>query len=72
MIRITKKIKNKEDDVIQWRIQAVNITTNLRVKIDLTLPEFKVKQIVMQNCHVDDYSKGRYDMILGRSLLIVL
>ena len=52
--------------------QAGNITTNLKVKIYLTLPGLIVTKIVIWNCHVDDSAKGRYDIILGRHLLTEL
>ena len=32
MIRRIKKLKTKEDYVIQWNTQTVNITINLKVK----------------------------------------
>ena len=33
--------------------QAVKIITNLKVKIDFTLPELRATKIVTWNCHVD-------------------
>ena len=38
MIRLTKKIQNKEDYVKQCQTQVGNIATNLKFKIDVTLP----------------------------------
>ena len=67
-ILITKR-NPKRDDVVQWHTQAVNITTNLNVKIYFTLPELSATKIVMWNYHVDDFAKGRYYMILGRDIL---
>ena len=40
--------------------------------MDFTLPEPSVMKIVTCNCHVDDSTKGRYDMILGRYILTPL
>ena len=57
---------------MQWHTQAVSITKNLKVKIDLTLPKISATKIVTWNCHVDDSAKGRYDMILGRYILKAL
>ena len=54
---------------MQWPTQAGSNTTNLKVKIDFILPELSVKKIVTWNCHVDDSSKSRYYMNLGRYLL---
>ena len=43
--------------------------TNIKVKIDFTLPEISAMNVVMWKCHVDDSAKGRYDMILGQDIL---
>ena len=53
---------------MQWNMQAGKITTNLKVKIDFTLPELSLKEIVMWYFHVDESAKGGYDMILGSDL----
>ena len=50
---------------MQWNTQAGNITTNMKVKIDFTLPEISVAKILTWNCHMNDSAKGRYGMILG-------
>ena len=57
---------------MQWNTQAVNITTNIKVKIDFTLPALSAKTFVTLNYHVDDSVKGRYNMILGSDLLTEL
>ena len=62
------KLKTKEDSVMQWNMQLGNMTNNLKVKMDLTWPEFSKTQIVTWECHADDSAKGRYNMILGRDL----
>ena len=54
---------------MQWHTQEGNITTNLRVTTDFTLPEISAKQIVTWNFHDDESAKGRYVMILGINLL---
>ena len=53
---------------MQWHTQAGKITNNMKVKICFTSPEFSAKNIVTWNCHVDDPTKGRYNMILGRDI----
>ena len=53
---------------MQWNTQAGNITTNLKVKVDFTLPALSATNAVTWNCHVDDSAKGRYDIILGRHI----
>ena len=64
------KINSKEDDVMQWNTQSGNITTNLKVKMDVTLTELSATKSLKQNCHVDDSANDRYGTILGRDLLI--
>ena len=58
MKSLITKSNPKIESVMQWHTQAGNITTDLRVKIDLTLPEICVMKIVTWNCHIDD--SGRY------------
>ena len=57
---------------MQWNMQAGGITTNLKVKIDFTLPELSATVIMTWNFYVDDSDNSRYDMILGRDLLTAL
>ena len=52
--------------------QASSITTDIKAKIYFTFPELTAKTIVTWNFHVDDSTKGRYNMILGRYLLTTL
>ena len=54
---------------MQWHTQVGKITTHSKVRVDFSLPELSEKKIVTWNCHVDDSTKGIYDMILGRDLL---
>ena len=54
---------------MQWNTQAGSITTNVKVKTSFTLPDLSATKTVMWNCHVDDSTKVRYDMILGRYIL---
>ena len=66
MGRLIKKLNPKEDAGMKWHTQVGNITTNMRVKIDFTLPGFIVTKIVTCYCHVDEFSKVRYNINLGR------
>ena len=54
---------------MQWHIKEGNITTNLKVRIDSTLPELRATKIMTWNFHVGESTKGVYDMILGRDIL---
>ena len=66
--RLVKKGVEK-DAPMQWNTQAGNITTNLKVKIDFTLPALSATNVVTWNFHVDDFTKVGYDMILGGNIL---
>ena len=57
---------------MQCHTQAENITNNLRVKVDFTLPTLSATNVVMWNCHVDSSDKGIYDIISGKHLLTEL
>ena len=54
---------------MKWHLQAVNITTNLKIKIDFTSLQVSATKVLTWNYHVDDFVKIRYDIILGRYIL---
>ena len=47
MIRIITKLTTTKYDPMQWQNQVDNITTNLKVKMYFTLPEFSVTKQLM-------------------------
>ena len=53
---------------MQWQMQAGNITTNFKVKVDFTLPTLSATNVETWTCHVDNSARGRYNMILDRDL----
>ena len=57
---------------MQWNKQVGNITTSIKVKVDFTLTELSATDVVTWSFHVDDFAKGRYNMILGQDLLTEL
>ena len=69
MGRLIEKIHPEKDTPMHWNTQSRNITTNNKVKIDSTLPALSATNVKTWNCHVDDSTKDRYDMILGQYLL---
>ena len=69
MGRLFKKIHPEKYAVMQWYTQAVNITTNHKVKVYFTLPELRAMHVVTWKYHVDESAKGGYDMILVRYLI---
>ena len=40
--------------------------------MDFTLPALSVTSVMTWKCHADESTRGRYDMIIGRYLLIEL
>ena len=57
---------------MQWHTQAGSITTILKDDVDFTLPALGARNVVMWKCHVDDFAKCGYDMILGPDILTKL
>ena len=70
MGRLVEKLHPDKYAVMQWHTQDLNITTNLKVKVVFSLPALSTTNVVMWKCHMDDSAQGRYDMILGRDILI--
>ena len=68
MGRLVKRLGLEKDAPMQWITQAVDITTNIKVKVDFNLPALSATNAVTWNCHVDDSAKGRYDMVLLQDL----
>ena len=60
LMGILVKIGLEEDSPMQWNIQAVNITTNLQIKVYFTLPALSASNVVTWNCHMYDSAKSRY------------
>ena len=54
--------------MMQWHMQALNITTNLKVKVYFNLTSLSATNFMTWKCHVDDSAKVSYDMILGRDI----
>ena len=54
---------------MQCQTQAGNITTNIKVDVDFTLPVIRSTDVVTWKCNVDESNKGKCDIILGRYLL---
>ena len=52
----------------QFKTQAENITTDQKLKIYFTLPEFSPTKIVTWNFHVDASTNSKYDIVLRRYL----
>ena len=56
---------------MQWQTKVGNITTNKKVKLDFTLPDFNVTKIVTWNCYVNESANIRYDMIISRDIIMI-
>ena len=72
MGNLASKLKLKQSETTMWETQARKFTTFKKVNVDLCLPEFCGTKVVSRKCHVDNFTHGRYDMILGRDLLTAL
>ena len=70
--KVDIKINPKGEALIQWHTQAGSSTTNLKDKMYFTLPELSPTKIVTWKFHVDEYAKGRYDIIFGRDIWTAL
>ena len=57
---------------MQWEIHAGNLTTYYKSKVSLRLPELNTANVLMWECHLDDYTRIKYTMILCRDLLKAL
>ena len=68
MRSIVLKLGPEKYAVMQYQTQARNIATNFKVWVDFTLPALRATNVVTWKCHVDNFARGRYDMILGRGL----
>ena len=68
MGRIIKRLYPEKDALMQWNTQAGNVTNNLKVEIDFTLPTLSATNVVTWKCHVIESAKGRYDMTLGQDV----
>ena len=70
--KASEKIHPEKYAVVQWHTQAGNITTNIKIKVDITLPTLSATNVVMWKNHVNYLAKVRYNMILGKYLLTKL
>ena len=68
MVSQVRKIYPETYAVMQWHMQAGNITTILKVQVYFTLLALSATNGVTWKCHVDDSAKGRYDMIIRKYL----
>ena len=41
---------------MQWQTQAGNITTNIKVEVDINLRELFKKNVMTWKCHADDFA----------------
>ena len=57
---------------MQWHTQAGNITAYIKLAVGFILPGLSPEHVVTWNCHVDESTKGRYNMIIRRDLLTEL
>ena len=57
--RLVEKLNPEKYAVMQWKTQAGNITNNLKVNVDFTLPALIATDVMKWKCHVYESAKGR-------------
>ena len=62
--------KNKKER--QWSTSAGILTTNTKIVTSFSFPELHANKLINQSLHVVDLNIDRYDMIIGRDLIISL
>ena len=69
-----KKLRKKKSKTVNWTTKAGNLQTNEKCKIVFSLPEFHPGREIEWDAYVDPTSSlnSRYDMIIGRDLLMEL
>ena len=72
MDKQTSKHNQNKSTTTKWETQDGKFMTSKKLNVDFCLSEFSVKNIVTWKCHVDESDEGRYDMTLGRDLIITL
>ena len=72
MRSLVENLSLEKDAVIQWHMQAVNITTNVKFKVYFTLPVISATYVMTWNFYAGYSAKGGYDMILSGDILIEL
>ena len=56
----------------QWSMAAGILTTNTKTATSFSFPEQHANKLINQSLHVVDINIDRYDMIIGRNLIISL
>jgi len=65
------KLHKQREKETQWTTMAGSFLTRYKVDLQIILPEFSESKTIVWNAHVTE-TLGRYDMIIGRDLLIPL
>ena len=67
----TKTTRNKNTQTFKWSTQGGDFLTTYTKNVELVIPELDATKSVTWSFHVDDSQKNsRYDMIIGRYLLL--
>ena len=69
----THKLFHKKTQTFKWSTQGGDFLTTYTKNVELVIPELDATKSVTWSFHVDDSQKNsRYDMIIGRYLLLEL
>ena len=67
---LVEKLHPDKYAMMQWHMQAGNLTTDLKDKVDFTVPALSATNDVTWKCHLDESAKGGYNMISRLDILI--
>ena len=68
-----QKLCYKNTQPVKWSTQGGGFLTTHKTNVELVLPELDATKSMTWNFHMDDSQKNsRYDMIMGRDLLLEL
>ena len=68
MGKMTSKLKQQKSETTTWETQSGNFTTSNKVNLYFYPPEISETKIISWKFRIDNFTNGRYGMILGRDL----
>ena len=69
----TRTLRHKNTQPVKWRTQGSDFLTPHKTNVELVWPELDATKSMTWSFHVDDSQKNsRYDMKIGRDLLLEL
>ena len=70
-VKHTQTLRHKNTQQVKWSTQVSDFIPTHKTNVELLLPELDAMKSVTWSFHVDDSQKySRYEMIIGRDLLL--